>query len=102
VRLVHFCSYFIGSFFLDRIAGFFRINRIGVNHDNPENPVILLKIMVRFLLPTEHTEYTERKFSPFRFSVCSVGYFIGLFILDTEFTERAAAARHRGWGGPSG
>jgi hypothetical protein len=28
--------------FLDRIAGFFRINRIGVNHDHPEkscNPV---------------------------------------------------------------
>jgi hypothetical protein len=70
VLLVHFFGYFIGLFF-NRISGFFRINRIGVNHDNPEKS-------------------------------CNPVKNNGWFILDTEFTERAAAARHRGWGGPSG
>jgi hypothetical protein len=36
------CGLFFNGLFFNRITGFFRINRIGVNHDNPEkscNPV---------------------------------------------------------------
>jgi hypothetical protein len=102
VRLVHCCDYFNGSFFWTGLQDFSGLTGLVLIMIILKNPVILLKIMVRFLLPTGHTEYTERRFLPFYFSVCSVGYFIGSFILDTEFTERAAAARHRGWGGPSG
>jgi hypothetical protein len=75
---------FFGSVFWTGLQDFSGLTGFGFNHDNPEKSCHPVKKKAWFLLPTEHTEYTEDGFISVC-SVCSVGYFIGSFLFNHGF-----------------
>jgi hypothetical protein len=64
---------------LDRIAGFFRINRIGVNHDHPEKSCNPVKNNGSFLIATKRHKRHKRGCFYFVRFVHFCGYFVGRF-----------------------
>jgi hypothetical protein len=78
--------------FLDRIAEFFRINKIGVNHDNPEESCNPAKNNGSFFNSPRRTRRARRYkkiilLKRLRVHRILRGEFIGSFLLTTDYTD---------------